>query len=104
MLPFFMRVQNFSFSFYTILNSLIFFCTRLIIIICNTCYPKVFWRKDLPSGELNFFSVSEDGTVCQWILMKHEMIKILRMSLVIDMYPEITQNGLKQIYYGNIFC
>jgi len=56
----------------------------------------------LPTGEMNFFSVSEDGAVCQWILMQNELMKVVRMSLVIDMYPEIELGGIKQTYYGNI--
>jgi len=50
---------------------------------------------------MNFFSVSEDGSVCQWILMQNELMKVVRMSLVIDMYPEIELGGIKQTYYGN---
>lgn len=62
---------------------------------------QVVWCKDLPDGELNFFSVSEDGTVCQWVLLKSEMIKILKMSLIIDMNPQLELSGIKQTYYGN---
>jgi dynein intermediate chain 1 len=62
----------------------------------------VVWGKDLPSGELNFFSVSEDGTVCQWLLVEFEMVKIVIMTLIIEMDPEIELGGIKQTYYGNI--
>ncbi|XP_027845899.2 LOW QUALITY PROTEIN: dynein intermediate chain 2, ciliary-like [Aphis gossypii] len=61
---------------------------------------QVVWCKNLPTGELNFYSVSEDGVVCQWILMQSELMKVLRMSLVIDMYPEIELGGIKQTYYA----
>ena len=40
--------------------------------------------------------------VCQWILMQNELMKVIRMSLIIDMYPEIELGGIKQTYYGNI--
>ncbi|XP_060855178.1 dynein intermediate chain 2, ciliary-like [Metopolophium dirhodum] len=61
---------------------------------------QVVWCKNLPTGEMNFFSVSEDGLVCQWILMQNELMKVVRMSLVIDMYPEIELGGIKQTYYA----
>jgi len=34
--------------------------------------------------------------------MQNELMKIVRMSLVIDMYPEIELGGIKQTYYGNV--
>jgi len=40
--------------------------------------------------------------VCQWLLMQNELKKIIKISLVIDMYPEIELGGIKQPYYGNI--
>ncbi|XP_026821468.1 dynein intermediate chain 1, axonemal-like [Rhopalosiphum maidis] len=61
---------------------------------------QVVWCKNLPTGELNFFSVSEDGMVCQWLLLQNELNKIIKMSLVIDMYPEIELGGIKQPYYA----
>lgn len=73
----------------------------LTIVVCKTFYLQVVWCKDLPPGRLNFFSVSEDGYVCQWILMKTEMIKVVRLTLIIDMSPEIVLFGLKEVYYGN---
>uniref|UniRef100_A0A2S2QV56 Dynein intermediate chain 2, ciliary n=1 Tax=Sipha flava TaxID=143950 RepID=A0A2S2QV56_9HEMI len=64
------------------------------------CVRQVVWGKDLPSGELNFFSVSEDGTVCQWLLVEFEMVKIVIMTLIIEMDPEIELGGIKQTYYA----
>lgn len=61
------------------------------------------WCKDLDSGELNFFSVSEDGTVCQWILMKFRLMKIVRACLVIDNLVYNYAGGIKQNYYGDYF-
>lgn len=64
---------------------------------------QVIWCEDLPSGEMNFFSVSEDGTVCQWVLLQNEMVKITKIYLVLDR-PKIELSGIKQPYYGNHIC
>ncbi|KAK6643167.1 hypothetical protein RUM43_004670 [Polyplax serrata] len=34
---------------------------------------QVEWGKDMQDGEVNFFSVSADGKVCNWILMQNEL-------------------------------
>lgn len=43
-----------------------------IIILYDTPF-QVEWGKDMQDGEVNFFSVSADGKVCNWILMQNEL-------------------------------
>ncbi|VVC43937.1 Six-bladed beta-propeller, TolB-like,WD40-repeat-containing domain,WD40 repeat [Cinara cedri] len=63
------------------------------------CVRQVIWCADLVSGEMNFYSVSEDGTVCQWVLLQNEMVKIVKMALLLDS-PKIELCGIKQPYYA----
>ncbi|XP_050548241.1 dynein axonemal intermediate chain 1-like, partial [Daktulosphaira vitifoliae] len=49
----------------------------------KACVRQVVWAKDLPDGEMNFYSISEDGTVCNWLLMQSEMSKTIIVTLVL---------------------
>jgi len=58
--------------------------------------------KDLPDGELNFYSISEDGTVCNWLLMQSEMSKTIIATLVLDIEPQITLGGISETLIGKL--
>lgn len=58
--------------------------------------------KDLPDGELNFYSISEDGTVCNWLLMQSEMSKTIIVTLVLDIEPLITLGGISETLIGKL--
>jgi len=58
--------------------------------------------KDLPDGELNFYSISEDGTVCNWLLMQSEMSKTIIVTLVLDIEPQITLGGISETLIGKL--
>lgn len=59
--------------------------------ICNYkifCFNlQVCWGSDLQDGELNFFSVSSDGQVFNWVLMQNELAQTLVITLYLDMDP-----------------
>lgn len=57
----------------------------------------------MPDGELNFYSISEDGTVCNWLLMQSEMSKTIIVTLVLDIEPQITLGGISETLIGNQF-
>lgn len=61
---------------------------------------QVVWAKDLPDGEMNFYSISEDGTVCNWLLMQSELSKTIIVTLVLDMEPQITLGGISENLIG----
>ncbi|XP_063227118.1 dynein intermediate chain 2, ciliary [Bacillus rossius redtenbacheri] len=42
---------------------------------------EVKWGRDMPDGELNFFSVSEDGHVYNWVLMQNELARTVVIAL-----------------------
>eukprot|EP00996_Jenningsia_fusiforme_P005665 NODE_667_length_1996_cov_12.812018_g617_i0.p1 GENE.NODE_667_length_1996_cov_12.812018_g617_i0~~NODE_667_length_1996_cov_12.812018_g617_i0.p1 ORF type:complete len:631 (+),score=160.13 NODE_667_length_1996_cov_12.812018_g617_i0:160-1893(+) len=50
---------------------------------------QVFWQKEDTSKSLNFFSVSSDGRVCNWILAKNE----LQYTNVIELKLTETKNS-----------
>lgn len=54
----------------------------------------------MPDGELNFYSISEDGTVCNWLLMQSEMSKTIIVTLVLDIEPQITLGGISETLIG----
>jgi len=56
----------------------------------------------LPDGELNFYSISEDGTVCNWLLMQSEMSKTIIVTLVLDIEPQITLGGISETLIGEL--
>lgn len=66
-------------------------------------YIQVVWAKDLPDGELNFYSISEDGTVCNWLLMQSEMSKTIIVTLILDLDPQINLGGSSETLIGKIF-
>lgn len=41
----------------------------------------------MPDGEANFFSVSADGNVYNWVLMQHELSQTLIISLFLSCDP-----------------
>lgn len=57
----------------------------------------------MPDGELNFYSISEDGTVCNWLLMQSEMSKTVIVTLVLDIEPQITLGGVNETLIGKLF-
>lgn len=57
----------------------------------------------MPDGELNFYSISEDGTVCNWLLMQSEMSKTIIVTLVLDIDPQITLSGNSETLIGKLF-
>lgn len=48
---------------------------------------------DLPDGEINFYSVSSDGKVYNWILMQNELAVTLVISLRLPMDPILGPDG-----------
>lgn len=54
----------------------------------------------MPDGELNFYSISEDGRVCNWLLMQSEMSKTIIVTLVLDIEPQITLGGISETLIG----
>ncbi|KAI5746067.1 hypothetical protein M8J76_016901 [Diaphorina citri] len=50
---------------------------------------EVVWGKDMSDGEMNFFSVSSDGRIFNWILLQNQLQKnlILNLYLAIDPVP-----------------
>jgi dynein intermediate chain 1 len=41
----------------------------------------------MPDGEVNFFSVSADGNVYNWVIMQHELSQTLIISLFLSCDP-----------------
>jgi hypothetical protein len=59
----------------------------------------------MPDGEVNFFSVSADGSVYNWVLTQHELSHTLIISLFLSCDPipgpdgtSITLTGLSCLY------
>lgn len=48
-------------------------------------YLQVCWGEDLQDGEMNFYSVSSDGRVYNWVLMQNELAQTLVIVLYLDM-------------------
>ncbi|XP_033609005.1 dynein intermediate chain 2, ciliary isoform X4 [Cryptotermes secundus] len=48
---------------------------------------QVRWGIDMPDGEVNFFSVSADGNVYNWVLTQHELSQTLIISLFFSFDP-----------------
>lgn len=72
------------------------------VVLKNNYIFQVVWAKDLPDGELNFYSISEDGTVCNWLLMQSEMSKTIVVTLVLDIEPQITLGGISETLIGKL--
>ncbi|CAG9767841.1 unnamed protein product [Ceutorhynchus assimilis] len=53
----------------------------------------VKWAPDLPDGELNFYSVSCDGDINNWVLMQNELAVTTILSLGFDNDPVIGPDG-----------
>jgi len=41
----------------------------------------------MPDGEVNFFSVSTDGNVCNWVLTQHDLSHTLIITLSLSSDP-----------------
>nr|CAD7570900.1 unnamed protein product [Timema californicum] len=48
---------------------------------------EVRWGPDMPDGEINFFSVSGDGHVYNWILMQNELSQTVVIPLFLSSEP-----------------
>ncbi|XP_075214914.1 dynein intermediate chain 2, ciliary [Lycorma delicatula] len=48
---------------------------------------QVCWGPDLQDGEMNFYSVSSDGKVFNWVLMQNELAQTLVITLYLEMDP-----------------
>ncbi|KAG8284801.1 cytoplasmic dynein with WD40 domain [Homalodisca vitripennis] len=48
---------------------------------------QVCWGEDLQDGEMNFYSVSSDGRVFNWVLMQNELAQTLVIVLYLEMDP-----------------
>ncbi|EDV35959.1 uncharacterized protein Dana_GF12212 [Drosophila ananassae] len=63
------------------------------------CVWQIRWGPDMPDGEVNFFSVSSDGRVFNWILMQNKLwvtsiITLYRDNGIVD-GPDGTKVSLK---------
>ncbi|XP_069669173.1 dynein intermediate chain 2, ciliary [Periplaneta americana] len=54
---------------------------------------QVHWGVDMPDGEVNFFSVSADGNVYNWVLTQHELTQTLIISLFLSCDPIAGPDG-----------
>lgn len=48
------------------------------------CIWQIRWGLDMADGEINFYSVSADGTVFQWILMQNKLWVQTMITLVLE--------------------
>ncbi|CAH0550962.1 unnamed protein product [Brassicogethes aeneus] len=56
---------------------------------------EIKWGPDLPDGELNFFSVSADGKVNNWVLMQNELMRLTIINLYLDQEAVAGPDGTK---------
>lgn len=63
---------------------------------------EVQWAQDLPDGDLNFFSISGDGKVNQWVLLLNSFTFTTVMSLYMDNSPVPGPDGTLIKLLGNL--
>ena len=53
----------------------------------SECVWEIKWGPDMPDGEINFYSVSSDGQVFNWVLMQNKLAitKIITLFLERDL-------------------
>uniref|UniRef100_A0A8D8ZV91 peptidylprolyl isomerase n=1 Tax=Cacopsylla melanoneura TaxID=428564 RepID=A0A8D8ZV91_9HEMI len=54
---------------------------------------EVVWGKDMSDGEMNFFSVSADGKIFNWILLQNQLQKNLVLNLYLSIDPVPAPDG-----------
>lgn len=63
---------------------------------------EVQWAKDLDDGDLNFYSISGDGKVNQWVLLLNSFSLTTVMTLYMDSSPVPGPDGTFIKLLGNI--
>lgn len=63
---------------------------------------QVYWALGDPTKALNFYSISSDGRVTSWSLMKNklEAEEVIKLKLVIDQEKELLENKKEAFLYG----
>jgi len=63
---------------------------------------QVRWQSDDAAKNLSFYSISSDGRVTNWILMKNklEAEEIVKLKLVVDSDKELADNKKEAFLYG----
>jgi len=63
---------------------------------------QVRWQADDAAKNLSFYSISSDGRVTNWILMKNklEAEEIVKLKLVVDQDKELADNKKEAFLYG----
>jgi len=63
---------------------------------------QVKWNTDESIKDLNFYSISSDGRVTNWTLMKNklECEEVVNLKLVIDDNKGLVENKKEQFLYG----
>ena len=63
---------------------------------------QVRWQSDDPSKGLSFYSISSDGRVTCWNLMKNKLEpeEVIKLKLVIDQDKELVENKKEAFLYG----
>jgi dynein intermediate chain 1 len=63
---------------------------------------QVRWQDDEGQKNLNFYSISSDGRVTNWTLMKNklEAEEVIKLKLVIDQDKELVENKKEAFLYG----
>lgn len=54
---------------------------------------EINWAPDMPDGEINFYSVSADGRVLNWVLAQSKLLITPVITLVIDKRPSPNPDG-----------
>lgn len=57
-------------------------------------FYQVEWGANMQDGEVNFFSVSADGKVCNWVLMQNELALTTVASLSLPLEQLLGPDGL----------
>merc|ERR1719263_351248 len=63
---------------------------------------QVRWNNDIGQKNLNFFSISSDGRVTNWTLMKNklEAEEIIKLKLIVDESKGLSDNKKETFMYG----
>ena len=63
---------------------------------------QVKWNQDETMKDLNFYSISSDGRVTNWSLMKNklEAEEVVKLKLVVDESKGLGENKKDQFLYG----
>lgn len=66
----------------------------------SECVWEIKWGKDMVDGEINFYSVSGDGRVFNWVMMQNKLALTTIMTLYLSQGDEALTSGSTELKAG----